>query len=266
MSPAKAVSLAGKLLLLFFFLYLSTSLYSIYHLLGTWSFSLGQMRFTIAEDALTASIPFSFNNTGFYDLSDLNITTIIKDQDGNILSKDETFIASIPKGSKAYETHRVSISLAKLLSGNLTRLLLKDGELKANISVSFTYAIALGFRLTFSNLSLPWGAPLSHLCLTPGDLRFNGTRYILPLRLSFENHSQFLRVSGRLRVEAFNDRGELFGTGLMNVEAPPQSSYQGILDAIVLDASMFSERGEIHIYLDTELYNLGPVVIAYGQS
>ncbi|MBS7609849.1 hypothetical protein KEJ36_05285 [Candidatus Bathyarchaeota archaeon] len=266
MTPAKAIGLVGRLLLIFFFLYLTTSLYSLYNLLSTGSFSLGQMEFTITEDALTASIPFSFNNTGFYDLWDLNITTTIKDPDGNILSKDETFIASVPRGTRAYETHRVSISLAKLLSGNLTRLLLEDGELQANISIGFTYAMALGFRLTFSNLSFPWGAPLSHLCLTPEDLRFNGTHYILPVRLSFENHSEFLHVSGRLRIEAFNDRGELFSTGLMDVEASPRSNYHGILEAIVWNPSMFTDRGKIRIYLDTELYHLGPVVMAYGGS
>jgi hypothetical protein len=264
MGPARALGWTGRVLLIFLFLYLGTSLYSIYSLLTAGCFSLGEPTFKVTKDALTLVIPFSFNNTSYYDINDLNLTTALRDLDGKVLSKDETFIALVAKGSMACGTHGASISLRKLLSGNLTRMLLEDGELLADVSIGFRYALALGFRLVIANISFPWGAPLSHLSLEPESLRFNGTFFILPVRLSFDNHSQFLRVSGRIRIQVINDLGEPFAYGMVDVEAPPQSSFAGTLEAVVWDPSKLTKKGHIHFYLDTELYTLGPVVLSYG--
>ena len=192
----RALGWAGRILLIIIALYVATSLYSFVNLLMGGAFGMGQPGFAVKGEDMSVSIPFSFNNTGYYDVTDLNLSTVINDLKGNLLSKDETIVASIPRGVKVERTHNVSLSLMKLFSGNITRLLLEDNEFRANVSIGWRYAQSLGFRIDLGGMPFQWGAPMSNLSLKPGALKSNGTHNILETELSFENHSQFFALSG----------------------------------------------------------------------
>ncbi len=263
MGPAvRALGWAGRFLLVFAALYLATSLYSFSVMMGG-GFALGKPAFRVTAEELAVSIPFSFNNTGYYDLNDANLTAIIRDKEGNVLSRAETLVASVARGTRVEGVHSVPLSIMKVFSGNMTKLLLEDDEFKVDISLGFRYAHALGFRLGFTDMSLPWGAPLGNLSVRPFGLRFNGTHHILRVELSFENHSPFLPVSGSVKVEVYNERAKLVGLGWVDVEAPPRSRFATPLELVVEDPSWFTGVGRVHVYTEAP-FKLGPVVLPYG--
>jgi len=265
MAPAiRALGWAGRFLSIITIAYLATSLYSFTNLMMGGGFALGEPALDFKAQELVISIPFSFNNTGFYDLTDANLTTLIRDQQGNILLRAETLMDSVPKGTRAETIHSISLDFTRILSGDLTRLLINDDKFSFNISIGLRYALALGFKLNLGGLSFPWGAPLSNFSLHPSDVSFNGTHYIQRVELSFENHSQFLPISGRMRVAVYNEMRQEVGNIWVDVIALPGTSFRQSVEMIVENPSLLTGTGQIHVYMESPLIKFGPVVIAYG--
>lgn len=208
---------------------------------------------------LTFTLPFLLNNGGFYDISNLNITTLVKDSDGSLMSSSSTFVPLISRGSNVSVTHNISISLSQMTTENLRRLLFNDSVFDVAASLKLNYAKAIPFEISI-NSTMPWGAPLHNLSI--GDISvspYNATHFRAIVPISFENHS-FFSLNGTMRLELVDNINRLLGYGTANIDVPSQSGYSFSLEVFVSDPTNIKEA---RLYFITSIFSYGPVVIPF---
>jgi len=213
------------------------------------------------EEEFVVMLPIIFDNNGYYSIADLNITTLIADFENRYISKDSTFMAQIPPQNNITLFHNVSLDINEIVTR--AEYLFNDSNFTLYGSVSLNYAniIPFGFE---ANTTIPWGAPLFNFTAgLPENSSYNGTHLTVHVPISFQNHSPYFSVTGTIRTEIFNDRHHLLGIGTVFADAPSNTNYDGEVETIV-NAAMMTERGQICIYVETEMFNYGPVVISYG--
>ncbi|MFQ6086625.1 MAG: hypothetical protein ACE5OV_01250 [Candidatus Bathyarchaeia archaeon] len=219
---------------------------------GTIVYSAMQIRMNFEEEPqvttsngmLTMSIPFSINNGGFYDISELNITTRIEAENETVISRSTTLVPLIPRDSTVSEKHDVALSLDDILTKNLTYLLFKDTDLNLDMFVALTYAHAIPIKIS-SNLTMRWGAPLSNL--TIGEISITPLPpYRVDIPLSFDNHA-FFSLNGTMRLEIV-DGSNLIGWEEVDISVPPGYGYDDTI-SVPID-SVPEDRAEVHLYFD----------------
>jgi len=207
------------------------------------------------------SLPFYIDNGGFYDISDLNVTTDINNHDGTSLSNSTTLIPLISRGSRVDGTHNISISMDDVISKDLTSLLFQDSVFDIDMFVSLKHAGVIPLQL-YSNTTLPWGAPLANLSI--GEISFipiNLTHFRLITPIGFENHS-FFALNGTLRLELVDDLNQRVGAGTTDLSVPPMTPCNTQVEVVVrIDAGIPTEA---NIYFETSAFGFGPVVILLG--
>ena len=208
------------------------------------------------------SVPLFVNNTGLYDLSELNMTVIVTDCNKSLVSTSTTFVPSIPRGSSNETAHNVSMSLDDITS-TLLNYLFNDTVFNVDMSLKLNFARAIPFQVS-TNMTMPWGAPLYNFSI--GQIYYNFLNFthqeaIIPI--SFENHSPYFGVDGFMRVEIYNDNGELLGSSVSDLNVPSHSGYDGQVETIV-DVSKVTGSGEVHFYFETSAFSIGPLVMPYG--
>lgn len=255
-NAARALGWATRVLWVLLMVFSITSLYSAL----TLGIGFGEPQVSYSEDAMVTSLPFLINNTGFYDITDLNITTVLTDAEGRAISLSTTFMPLIAAGSNTEVVHNISLSLSDL---NLTALAFEDTNFETNTTIALTFARAIPVQMS-TNASIPWGAPLYNLSIGEISYSFNGTHLIGTVNLSFENHSPFFSVTGAIRYELYNSEGEQLGSGGTNVDVPPYAGYQGQAEIVINDPIKLTLSGEIHVYFDMTIFSLGPLVVPYG--
>jgi len=204
------------------------------------------------------SLPFSVENNGFYDISDLNITTIVQESSGALVSNSSTVVRLISSGKKVNAAHNISISLDSMTSASLSHLLFYDTDFDIDMSLGLRYAGVIPLKIS-TNSTMPWGAPLYNL--TMGDItvdQYNTTHVKAVLSLSFENHS-FFSLNGTIRTEIVNTLNQQIGGSTTPINAPQQSSYLTPLEVLVPLAS--ANFKEARLYFDTSVFSYGPLVI-----
>jgi len=199
---------------LILFAFLASAVYSIFQIaIMNQGIRMGDLQTEFKNGSLTLSMPITINNTGYYEINELKITTTLEDQDGRLIATNTTTITGIKRGESRSEVHVLSLNFDEVLS-EMKHLLFNDTEIKLLISVGFRYAYALGFQLSMSNLSMPWGAPLYGLELKELNvLGSNGTHIFLELILDFENLF-FSDIGGPLYLTVYNENGEQIGEGM----------------------------------------------------
>jgi len=255
-NAVRALGWATRALWVLLMVFSATSLYSAV----TLGIGFGEPQVSYSEDAMVTSLPFLINNTGFYDITDLNVTTAITDAEGKAISSSTTFVPLITAGSNAEVVHNISLSLSDL---NLTALAFEDTNFETNTIVALKFARAIPVQMS-TNASIPWGAPLYNLSIGEIGYKFNDTHLIGTVNLTFENHSPFFSVTGTIRCEFYNSKGEYLGSGGTNVDVPPYSGYQGQMELALNDPTKLTPNGEIRVYFDMTIFSLGPLVIPYG--
>ena len=65
------------------------------------------------------------------------------------------------------------------------------------------------------------------------------------------------------RIEVLNSIQQVVGEGALSVDVPSGTSYSGLLEALINPVAIV-EIDEIRIYIETEMFNYGPIVISYG--
>lgn len=255
-NAARALGWATKALWILLIVFSITSLYSALSL----GIGFGEPQVSYSEDAMVTSMPFRIHNTGFYDITDLNVTTVITDTEGRAVSSSTTFVPLIAAGSDAEVMHNISLSLSDL---NLTALAFEDTNFETNTIIALKFARAIPVQMS-TNTSIPWGAPLYNLSIGEIGYSFNGTHFVGTADLSFENHSPFFNVTGTIRYELYNSGGERLSSGETTVDVPSYSGYQGQMRLVLDDPTKLTPSGEIHVYFDTTVFSIGPVVVPYG--
>jgi hypothetical protein len=230
---------------------------------GTVVYSATQIRMNLKEkpqvtasnNSLKMSIPFSVNNGGLYDISELNITTCVVAENETIISRSTSLVPLIPKASTVNATHDISLGLDDIFAKNLTYMLFNDANLSVDMFVGLTYAYVLPLKISF-NTTMPWGAPLYNL--TVGDISIVSPNQV-NVSLSFENHA-FFSLNGTIRLEIVDGFNRLMGSGATDIFVPPEGSYDDVITMLITG----DPRGmtEVRLYFDTSVFSCGPVVIA----
>jgi len=214
--------------------------------------NFGEAQTSSSGGSMILSLPFSIENNGFYDISDLNITTLIHESNGAPLSNSTTVIGLISSGNKVDTMHNISISLEKMASASLSRLLFYDTNFNVDMSLALIYADVVPFKIS-TNFTIPWGAPLSNL--TMGNPYFSGSSLFVPI--IFENHS-FLNLTGTMRLELVNNLNQQVGLAVAPLNVPSHSVFNENVEVSVSGPLTISEA---RLYFDTSFFSYGPVVI-----
>lgn len=254
----RALGWATKILWILIIVFSATSVYSAINV----RMNFGEPQVSVSNGFLVVSIPLFINNTGFYDLSELNITANVMDHNGSLVATSSTFVPLILRDSNVKTTHNVSMSLDDIIS-KAQIYLFNDTIFNVNASMKLIFAHAIPFQVSM-NTTIPWGAPFYNFSI--GEISYvyhNLTHQGVIIPLSFENHSPYFGVDGTMRVELFNSRGESVGSETLSMDVPPHSGYNGQVE-LVADASKLTPSGELCFFFETSLFSFGPVVVPYG--
>lgn len=208
---------------------------------------------TVSNGTMTLSIPFNISNGGFYDISNLSLTTQVKAASGVSVSNSSTFIPLISKGKNVTAAHNLSLSLSDMLSKGLKNLLFNDSNLSVDMVLSLEFTRAISLQIS-SNSSMPWGAPLYNLTL--GQPIIDGLNVAIPI--NFENHS-FSSLNGTITLELFNDSNQRVGAGTTPINVPPGSIYSTSVRVLFSGDPRYIR--EARLRFDTSIFSYGPVVL-----
>lgn len=254
----RALGWATKIIWILIIVFSVTSVYSAMNV----RIGFGESQVFLSDETVIISIPLFINNTGLYDLSELNITADVMDYNESLLSTSTTSVSLIPRGGSVETTHNISISLDDITSKAQTYLF-NDTIFNVDMSAKLNFAHAILFQVS-TNMSMPWGAPLYNFSI--GQISYNYlnlTHQELIIPISFENHSPYFGVDGFMRVEIYNDNDELLGFSVSGLNVPSYSSYDSQVEMIV-DVSKLTGSGEVHFYFEASTFSIGPVVMPYG--
>ena len=255
---ARALGWATKILWILIIVFSATAVYSVMNI----RMSLGQPQIFPSSGFIVVSVPLFVNNTGLYDLSELNMTVAVMDYNGSLVSTSATFVPSIPRGSSIETAHNVSMSLDDITS-KLLDYLFNDTVFNVDLSAKLNFARAIPFQASM-NMTIPWGAPLYNFSI--GQISYNYlnlTHQELIIPISFENHSPYFGVDGFMQVKIYNDNDELLGFTVSDLNVPSHSSYNSQVE-IVVDVSKITGSGEVRFYFEISGLSFGPVVMPYG--
>jgi hypothetical protein len=214
---------------------------------------LGKPELSFSNGTATVSLPFSFNNTGLYDISDLNITTCIADYNGTLISASTTFVPLIPHGNNVKETHNVSISLDNIVSKNLTYLFFNSGNFSIEIFEGLKFANIFPFQISI-NTTMPWGAPLNNFSI--GEVTFDLINQKIIIPLSFENESPYFDVGGILNFSIYNYESEFVDSGTISLPLiRSRESCEDFPLELPVNFSKLKERGRIHFFFETSIFS-----------
>jgi hypothetical protein len=191
--------------------------------------------------------PFYINNTGFYDLTDINFTVSINDAVGK-LSTTSALIPMIKAGNIANSSFNINIYVTNL-SPRILALLTNDTDLNLDVSASFrvAYAITLGVS---TNLTQPWRAPFYNF--TVSTVTYNASKAQLSISVSFENHAGY-PLNGSFTLQAYNNRSKRIGYFQDDVNVQPSSPFSGSYE-FGIDASELTSNNYVGLYFeDTEI-------------
>lgn len=254
----RALGWATKIVWILMVFFAATSVYSALNV----KMGFGQPQVFLSSGFIIISVPLFVNNTGLYDLSELNMTVAVTDYNESFASTSTTFVPLIPRGSSIETAHNVSMSLDDTTS-KLLDYLFNDTVFNLDLSLKLNFAGAIPFQVS-TNMTMPWGAPLYNFSIGQISYNFlNLTHQEAIIPISFENHSPYFSVDGFMRFEIYNDNGELLGFSVSDLNVPSHSGYDGQVETIV-DVSKVTGSGEVHFYFETSAFSIGPVVMPYG--
>lgn len=254
----RALGWATKIFWILIVFFAVTSVYSALNV----RMGFGQPQVFLSSGFMVISVPLFVNNTGLYDLSELNMTVAVMDHNGSLASPSSTFVPSIPRGSSIEKVLNVSMDLGNLTS-RLPSYLFDDTVFVVDMSLKLIFAHAIPFQVSM-NITIPWGAPFYNF--STGQISYNYlnlTHQEAIIPVSFENHSPYFNVDGSMQVEVYNDNGELLGFGGSDMNVPSHSSYESQVE-ITVEGSRVTGRGEVRFYFEVSAFSFGPVVIPYG--
>lgn len=231
----------------------ATAVYSGFQLAN--GFRFGEPQTSTFDGTVTTSLPLHIDNIGIYDITSLNLTTLVSDDLGTPISESSTLVPLIIRGENSSITHNITLNLHSMNYSQLSQLLFVDRNLTVDTIVSLNYARVIPFVFG-TNLTMPWGAPLSNLTL--GHVSINGTNVTVPF--SFENHS-FFELNGTIRLEIIDNLGSVVGLGTSpKILAPPQGNPYSSSVIVSVSGNPADVR-TARLYFQTTVFNYGPVVI-----
>jgi hypothetical protein len=216
---------------------------------------IGDPELVPSSKGVNISLPFYVNNTGYYELADLNLTTRVTDNTGKVIDRTETIIPSIPKNTNITARHTVPIDLDDLIAIDYLSLLLKDSSFNVELFASVNFARAIHAQFS-TNTSVPWGAPLANFDLGEMSVSsFNGTHSEATIPLSFENHA-ILGIQGLLRLEFYDRSEQLIASGDIMIDVPAEQSFAEMvyLYPRLQDVPELTSGRDVHVFFSTAVF------------
>jgi hypothetical protein len=252
----RALGWASKIFWIVITVFMITCLYSAIGLMTSGGVHFDRPEASFSNETAMVSLPFSFNNTGLYDISDMNITTRIADYNGTLISTSTTFVPLIPHGSNVEEVHNVSISLGEIVSKNATYLLFDSGNFSIEIFAGLIFARTFPFQIS-TNASMPWGAPFSNFSIGEVSFDYVNRKVIVPL--GFKNDSPYFDVSANIHFGIYNHENVLVHSDVITppLEVKSGDSHEDQLELSVgssVDLLELTERGRIHFSFETSIF------------
>jgi len=243
----RALTIATLILWILLIVFAITAVYSVMNL----DIDFGETQFFPSNEDVVLSLPFFFNNSGYYDISELNVTTRVTDYNGTLLALSETFVPLVASGSNVETVHNISIDLNDLFM-EYTEILFNDSsfELDAFIALNFAHAIPVQMSI---NMTIPWGAPLSNLSI--GEIFVLSDNRTVVIPVSFENHSYF-DIVGTMQLEVYNDVDELVTSGQTDLDVPSYYGYNEPVEAYssLEDVLKLTESGKVHLVFEFPMF------------
>ncbi|MDH7564594.1 MAG: hypothetical protein QHH24_06950 [Candidatus Bathyarchaeota archaeon] len=255
------IGIATTVFWIFVVIFAVSAMYSVKDL----RFEFGEPQASVtSEGKMLLSMPITIVNTGYYNIRNFNVTTLIFDAENMPIVQGSTSVPIIQKGREITTSHNITFSIADLLQKS-ERYLFEDVALRAEERIGLWAAEVIPVEAR-ANISLPWGAPLYNFALgTPQYSAYNRTHMRAEIPISFENHA-FFDLACNVGVRMFDDSSRLLGAGATSVEALQHSAYDGSLTMYVpvptSDTSMTS--GYFEVNFASSLFSFGPMVIHYG--
>jgi len=247
----KALSTATKILWTIVIVFTITAAYSAINL----RVSLGKLETSVSDTTVTLSIPLFINNTGFYEITDINITTHIKDHDNKTISTSTTIVPALPPSNNIQKAHNITLNISNLTK-EFTYLAFNDSVFNMCTLVTLRFARVIPVQISL-NATMPWGAPFSNFSV--GDISLNYAEKKLTAPLSFKNNNTFFNINGTMRLEVYNEKNEQISTAEVLIEVPAGSGFRGSVEMEV-DPSELTLEGQIYIFFETSMFNVGPVI------
>ncbi len=252
MKPAiRALGIATITIWILLIVFSVTALYSVMNL----DIDLGEPQYFPSNEGVVLSLPFSINNSGYYDISELNVTTRIEDSNGTLLTVSNTFVPLVSKGNNVEAAHNISIELSD--ATERTELIFNDSFFVSDTFVALNFAHIVPVQMSM-NMTVPWGAPFYNVSVGEiSDLPFNITHVRVVVPVSFENHS-FLDITGTAQLEIYNDVNELVTSGETSLDVRSQSTYNEQVDTYIslADVSKLTESGNVHFIFETPMFTV----------
>jgi len=243
----KALSWAIGILWVFVLVLPITIAVSLSKLAEPGTIGVKQSEVSYSNNIFSLSSPFYINNTGFYDLTDINFTISINDAFGK-LSTTSALIPTIRAGSIANSSFIINVSVAKL-SPRIFALLTNDTDLNLGVSASFGAAHAMTFRVS-TNFSQPWRAPFYNFTVLA--IIYDSASAQLSISASFENHANY-PLNGSFTLQAYNNRSKRIGYFQDEVNVQPSSPFSGSYE-FGIDAAELTSNNYVGLYFeDTEI-------------
>jgi len=247
----RALGWATYILWLILTVFTATAVYSAFQLIVDFD---DPQQPSVSGATITLLLPFSIENNGFYEISDLNIITIVQESNGALVSNSSTAVPPISSGKKVNAAHNISIALDKMTSDSLSRLLFYDADLDVDMSFALRYAGVFPLKIS-TNFTTPWGAPLSNL--TIGNPYSTDSEIVVPI--SFENNSLF-NLTGTMRLELVNNMNQQVGAGITPINVVSNTPYNNNVEVTVSGPINLRET-RLYLYFFTSVFSYGPVVI-----
>jgi hypothetical protein len=228
-------------------------------------FEIGALQNSISpQNDVVFAFPLGIINKGPYGISDFNVSSELVNNQGSTLARGSTFVPLIGAGQSANATLKIELRFGDLLNGS-TRLLFNDVDLLLADTFSMRAAELIPVQ-AFSNMSIPWGAPLNNLALgTPqsSEVVVDGRSYLgVVVPVSFENHA-FFDLNGTLLVHVYNNVNVLIGKGqtFFDVSQKSPSRQELMVDVAIQNVT---SAGHYEVSVETPLFSVGPLVFPYA--
>lgn len=255
--PIRVISVATAVIWAFLILFSITAIYSMKDL----RVNLGQMQVNSEQGSqLVLSFPVSIVNTGFYNLDQFNVSTVVFNANGSMLAQGFTSIPTVLHEQTVNVTHDLDVNLTDLVQTNRD-MLFSDSQLTANMSVNMRAAGAIPIRAS-SNITIPWGAPFYNLVIgNPEFSAYNSTYSRVVVPVSFENHA-FFNLTGSVRLRMYDNSNMLLARTRISLDVPQYSPYNGIVELFV--PLRVTSIVHFELFFVLPFLNFGPLVVPYG--
>ncbi len=216
---------------------------------------------SFTEEEITLTLPIMFDNRGYYNIANFNITTLLTDSENKHLSRAITCVAQIPPQDNRTIFHNTSIKLNAIASQ--AEYLFNDSDFTLFSFIRLDYANLIPFGIE-TNSSIHWGAPLFNFTIgVPESSIYNLTHVRARIPVSFQNHSPYFNVTGTIEAEIYDSSSQLTGMGAVSIDVPTNTNYEGEIQ-ILVNVATLTNNGQIHVYIESSLFNYGPMVIDFG--